>query len=197
MKNFEGEIQMEINKLKFAILGTFFLIVGCAKSSDSGIKPAAPSVVPNEVAQKVSDSAKLPDLGDFRTLEFLDFFNSNSATCIYRTIEKTTVSQMSTTTIELSYDRSFTVDPKNIAGCPAQHPSFLAHEVKSWGLGAYSQMKIEAIKRDLDPAEYVKNEWVQFANIISSQELNHNGLRSQLVDMEVVSKKGVKYSYKQ
>jgi hypothetical protein len=190
---------MQLKKLNYITLVMLFYVLGCAKSSDpsGGARATDPSQVPNVVIQKVSDTAKLPELGDFKTLEFLMFYDLPEDTCVYRITEKTTVSQISDSTIEHTYDRTFVTNLKNPAACPAQPTDFVAHEVKSWGIGRYKQMKLEAIKQNLDPSEYQKNEWVQTVRIVSSQELNHNGLRTQLVEMEVVSKKGVKYALKQ
>lgn len=177
----------------------FSFALGCAKSSDSpGGAPAPnPSLVPKDVSQKVLKGAKMPLLNETKTLEFLDFYLLPNDTCVYVVTEKVTVSQLSSTAIEQTYDRHSDANRKNLADCPTQPTEFVAHEVKSWGLARYSQMKIENIERNLDPIEYQKNEWVQSANIVSSQEVEHKGLHTQVVEMEVLSKKGIKYAFKQ
>lgn len=189
---------MAISNFNFVILMGFFLFLGCSKSTSPSSGPASnPILVADEVSKKVSDNAIMPDLNDTRTFEFLEFHDMSNETCIYTTSQKTTVSNISEGKIELTYDRSFVYDSENIQGCPAQHPDFVAHESLSWNIEDYKQMKIESIKQNLDPAEYLKNDWVQSARIISSREIDYNGLHTQMVEMEVITKKGINYSYKQ
>jgi hypothetical protein len=186
------------NKFVYFISVMLCFALGCSKSSDStGAAPTpSPSPVPKDVAQKVLKAAKMPLLNESKTLEFLDFYDLPDETCFYTITEKVTVSQLSTTAIEHTYDRLSDADRENSAECPKQPTKFVAHEVSSWGLGRYSQMKIEMIEEYIDPIEYQKIEWVQSASIVSSEEIEHKGLRTQVVEIAVLSKKGTKYTSK-
>lgn len=195
---FKKTVNKELKNYLLALLT--FSFFGCVKSDNSSDKTTPPpKPINEEVVEKISNEAKLPDLGDFKIFEFSDYYAlSNDITCEYRITEKITVSQLSDTSIEQTYDRKNEALQENPKDCPSKHPDFLEHETMSWGLGQYAQMKTEYIKKILDPVKFQENrEWVQSARILTSQELNYKNLRTQLVEMEIISKKGFKYLRKQ
>jgi hypothetical protein len=189
-------MQFNICKI-FSIMMVCFTFACNQSTNSSGGNPKNPSQISIDVAQKVTNRAKLPEVSDTMTLEYWDFYDSTNDTCKYLTTEKRTISNISETNIEVTYDRTFVADSSNSSECPTQHPEFVAHETFAEKTVDYTKRKIEFIKKELDPIEYQKSSWIQSAKIVSNEEVNFKGLRVQLVELEIDSKTGNKYTLKQ
>lgn len=186
---------MKLLKITLPIL--VLATLACSKDSSlingGGLNPTN---VQKDIAQKFS-AAKLPDQSDFKISEYSEVYNLPNQACIYKTTEKATITQLTFTTIEITYDRSTVADTYNAYGCPVQTPQFLAHEAKSLNLRQYIESQATSINQNLDTTAIQKSFGAQVVVINSSVEENFRGLRVQAVEMTILMRNGTRYSFKQ
>jgi hypothetical protein len=211
VSNIKNIINKSLINLATAHLATMVfalcLLSACNKSSNSSPHAAPPNgqiefieIIEDsaDLLRKISVSGKLPSEGeDHKTLVFSDYYEMPNAVCDYTVTEKIVVTHKTETTIEQTLDRDFLKDSENSSDCPEKNPNYSEHNVSTMDVSQFIQLKMETIKKYLDPANNPNNSWLQSLKITSSNEINYRGLRTQVVEMEGISKKGTKYIYTQ
>lgn len=173
-------------KSLFLALGAFALLASCG-SDDAPSSPAQATTVADEVAQEVSANAKMPDVGDYQAVGYADNIQVNGVGCAFHITEHAAVTALTDTNIEITFDRSVT-PAKNPESCPAEPPSFQAHEVSNWSIADYRELQKNSVKSDLDLSSWQNSN--SSATIAVSQEIKYQGLRSQQVDIAIQFKSG-------
>ncbi len=182
-------------------LSTTLIWLGCSGSSNSGAptSPLNANNVAKDVIQKISISGKMPAVNDYKELVYLYSKQIQGTTiCRYLVDEKTTVTSLSSANIDFAFDNSVSPAPTNPQNCPLEGlVKVTPHSSKHWELQTYLQNKSDTLKKDIDTERFLKFDWVSAATIVQSQETEENGLRSQLVDIQITTKTGSKCNYRQ
>ena len=173
------------------VIALLLFAVGCSKTTNQG--QHSPDSVPNEVAQKISTTAGMPDAYDSKTLEYIATREVEQKFCSYTVTESVIVTQASQARVETSITRKFVKDSENSATCPDRPSDLREYVTTSESPEDYAQAELRFYRESLDVERFTRNLSWKSATIISSQEKYIENLRAQVVEMELVSKTNKKY----
>lgn len=187
------------------------VVIGCGPKDFHGepppdwSPPREPSIS-EKVASKLKLTASLPDLGDYKVVEFVgsadsldaaDSKSTHSEKCRYRIQERTTINHLSALYIKERIERTARGLPRNLGACPSRPLNFIELEQKTWLRQNYSRTKIQTLQSALEPEYFAKISLRAPAQIIESTEVQKDGLRLQLIEIQINPSSGESYSIKQ
>lgn len=188
-----------------------WVVFGCGPKDSHGEpppdwSPPREQSISEKVASKLKLTASLPELGDYKIVEFVDSADSldsanskstHSEKCRYRIHEMTTISHLSALYIKERIERTAEGLPRNLGACPSRPLNFIEQEQKTWLRQKYSQTKIQTLQAALEPEYFAKISSREPAKILDSTEVQKDRLRLQLVEIQINPSSGQSYTIKQ
>ena len=142
------------------------------------------------------NAARLPAIGDSKTVSYSIFFRPNRSTyCDYQVEEQQQISTVNETIIRANVKRKSTAYPHNSNECPAQHPDFRATGTLSAPTNKYRESIRTTYGNYLEPEQIFKNKYVSKVTLIKREHLIFKNVNTLHVTYELVHEYSNKIYY--
>ena len=189
-----------MSKILSSLLALLILpTMSCSKSTnETSAQGLTSDGVTKELSEKLLSHPSLPQLGDTKKLVYYESVTSaQQLLCRYWMTEQTTVTGLTELTIDLDSSRSIETFSSNASSCPSQPPNFTSHGASHKMTKDYVNDKMKNLREQIGLERFFKFQWVSSAELLSSKEVQEQGLRAQLVEINVTAKSGLTCRYRQ